>query len=156
MNVVEFLRIPLSKKWNLRMPERPKTRSVLKPEEEELLQQTMQRRRGELEIRGGGPISLSGSLRELIARRKIGRTLKSRELTDLWNAAVEPDIAARTRVLSVRNRVLIVEVSDSVLLSEMASFHQRQILRKLQQLRPDMNIKTLKLRLNERLKPPAS
>jgi hypothetical protein len=138
------------------MKDRPLSRSALKPEDQELLQQTMQRRRGELEIRGGGPSQLAGALREVIARRKIGRMLESQELTQLWRSVVEADVAERTRVLSVRNRALIVEVSDSVLLSELANFQQRSILRKLQQSRPDLNIKTLKLRLNERLGPAAT
>ncbi|MBR9802826.1 MAG: DciA family protein [Rubinisphaera brasiliensis] len=119
--------------------------------ENNLLQHVTSRRQQELQVRGGGPTALAGSLREVIARRKIGRRMESLELSELWKSAVTPDIVAKTRVVSLRNHVLLVEVSDSVLMSELASFHQRQILRQLQQARPDFQLRNVKWRLNPRL-----
>ncbi len=117
-----------------------------------MIRHVMVRRRKELSIRGGGPGGIGNSLREVIARRKIGRLLQSQELQQLWLEAVEPQIAERTKVVSLRNRVLLVHVSDSVLISELANFHRPQILRTIQQKRPDIEIKTIKFKLNAGLK----
>lgn len=122
--------------------------SHLGEDEQQQLQVVMNRRRQELEIRGGGPTQLSGALREVLARRKIGRVLESRELGDLWRESVPEDIAAKTRVLNLRHRQFLVEVADTVLLSELANFHQRSILKKLQQARPDLQIRGIKWKLN--------
>lgn len=118
----------------------------------EQLRQVVQRRRRELEIRGGGPQGLQDSLREVIARRRIGRVLVAQELSQLWLKCVESSVGDRTRVVSLRNGILLIEVSDSVLRSELASFQARSIQKKLVSLRPDLEIKSLKFRLNSRLK----
>ncbi len=128
--------------------------SHLGEDEQRQLQVVMNRRRKELEIRGGGPTQLSGALREVLARRKIGRVLESRELGQLWRESVPEDIAAKTRVLNLRHRQFLVEVADTVLLSELANFHQRGILKKLQQARPDLQIQGIKWKLNLGLKKP--
>lgn len=133
------------------MKQRGRRQSHLSEEERSVLQHVMDRRRQELEVRGGGPSPLAGALREVIARRKIGRSLESRELSQLWNSCVPEDISIKTRVLSLRNRVLLVEVADTVLMSELANFHQRGILRKLQQARSDLNLKNIKWKLNPSL-----
>lgn len=122
--------------------------SSLGAEEQNLLQHVTDRRRQELEIRGGGPSQIAHALREVIARRKIGRLLESRELSHLWASIAPPDIVSKTRIVSLRNRILLVEVADSVLMSELANFHQRTLVKKLQQARADLNIRNLKFRLN--------
>ncbi|MBL4884552.1 MAG: DUF721 domain-containing protein [Planctomycetaceae bacterium] len=118
---------------------------------EELLQRVLVRRRKELCIRGGGPVGIGNPLREVLARRKIGRQLQSLELTDLWKSSIEVQFIERTKVVSLRNGVLLIDVSDSVLMSELSNFHKRQILRDLNQKRPEMEIKNLKFRLNAKL-----
>ena len=123
----------------------------METEARELLQHVMQRRRKELEVRGGGPGALAGSLKEVLAKRNIGRRMQSRELSQLWRDCLDEPTAKKTRVVSLRNRILLVEVSDSVLMSELASFHKAMILRKLKQARPDMEIKNVKFRLNAAL-----
>ncbi len=123
----------------------------LDPEAAEQIKQVMLRRRQELRVRGGGPRALAASLQEVIARRKIGRVLESRELTQLWCSCVDEEIAQRTKIISLRNRILLVEVTDSVLMSELASFHRRNILNTLKIQRPDMDVKNVKFRLNARL-----
>lgn len=120
----------------------------LDEDQRELIQHVMQQRRQELQVRGGGPQSLAGSLREVIAARKIGRVMESRELSLLWKNCVDEAIEPNTRVVSLRNRVLLVEVSDSVLMSELSNFHRRPILAALKKARPDMQITNLKFRLN--------
>ncbi len=130
------------------MKKPPQPSTSLGAEEQNLLQHVTDRRRQELEIRGGGPAQIAHALREVIARRKIGRLLESRELSNLWASIVPPDIAGKTRIVSLRNRVLLVEVADSVLMSELANFHQRTLVKKLQQARADLNIRNLKFRLN--------
>ena len=120
--------------------------------ERELLKFTMERRRGELRVRGGGPAGISGSIKEVIAKRRIGRLMQSQELSQLWKNCVEEDVAGQTRVVSLRNQQLLVEVADSVLMSELASFHRRMILKNLAATRPDMKIKNIKFRLNAKLK----
>ncbi|HCS51945.1 MAG TPA: hypothetical protein DIW81_10190 [Planctomycetaceae bacterium] len=123
----------------------------LDPEAAEQIKEVMLRRRQELQVRGGGPRALAGSLQEVIASRKIGRVLESRELTQLWCSCVDEEIAQRTKILSLRNRILLVEVADSVLMSELASFHRRNILNTIKKHRPDMDVKNVKFRLNARL-----
>ena len=123
-------------------------KSGIGKENEELLQRVAVRRRKELSIRGGGPVGIGNPIRELIARRKIGRFLQSRELVELWKDSVEEQIAKRTKIVSLKNRVLMVDVSDSVLMSELANFHKRQILRTMNEKRPEMEIKNIKFRLN--------
>lgn len=117
-------------------------------EDQELLQTVAVRRRKELSIRGGGPVGIGHPLREVLALRKIGRLLQSRELSELWRESVEQQIAEQTKVISLKNCVLQVEVSDSVLMSELANFHKRQIIQTLNQRRPEMEIRNIKFRLN--------
>jgi len=136
-----------------KMGKKKKKKAVgIDQETEEMLRHVMVRRRKELSIRGGGPTGIGNPLREVIARRKIGRLLQSQELDQLWTEAVEPQIAKQTKVVSLRNRVLMINVSDSVLISELANFHKQQILKTIQQKRPDIEIKNIKFKLNAGLK----
>jgi len=125
-----------------------KKRAGIGRENEELLQRVVIRRRKELSIRGGGPVGIGDPLREVLARRKIGRLLQSQELINLWSDSVDEQIAKQTKVISLKNGVLHIEVSDSVLMSELANFHKRQIINRLKKKRPEMEIRNLKFRLN--------
>ncbi len=137
--------------WSHNMGKKKKAAGI-DQETEQMIRHVMVRRRKELSIRGGGPSGIGNPLQEVIARRKIGRLLQSQELDQLWSEAVEPQIAEQTKVVSLRNRILLVHVSDSVLMSELANFHQRQILRTIQQKRPDIEIKSIRFKLNAGLK----
>lgn len=97
------------------------------------------------------PQHVSRALSELIALRGLARFRGEAELANIWNELAGSAIAAQTRVLGIRRNVLNVGVSNSALLSELASFYRTELLQKLQERWPELQIKELKFRLDGRL-----
>src|SRR3954462_6227552 len=95
---------------------------------------------------GTGPRRLSGALSELIALRGLARTGEAAELDAVWRAAAGESIASKTRVMGIKRGVLQVGVSNTPLLSELASFHRESLLRKLQLDHAALKIRDLKFR----------
>lgn len=94
-----------------------------------------------------GPRPLSAALSELVSLRGLARSGGTAELASIWREVAGSTIAEKTRVQGIKRGVLQVAVSNSPLLSELASFHKESLLRSLQQKYPDLKIRDLKFRL---------
>jgi hypothetical protein len=97
--------------------------------------------------RAPGPRPLSAALSELVSLRGLARTGGPAELASVWKETAGDTIAQKTRVLGMKRGVLQIAVSNSPLLSELASFHKESLLRTLQQQHGDLKIRDLKFRL---------
>jgi hypothetical protein len=93
------------------------------------------------------PQALGDVLSRLMALRGYGRVRGGRQLADVWRDAAGEKIAARTRVMGLKNGVLQIGVSNAPLLSELASFHRHALLASLQKSGGEHHIRDLKFRL---------
>lgn len=93
------------------------------------------------------PSPLGDVLSNLFALRGYGRVQADRQLHDAWKEAAGPSLTGQTRVLALKNGVLQIGVSNSALMSELASFQKPELLQRLQQSAPALRIRDLKFRL---------
>ena len=94
-----------------------------------------------------GPQHLSRTLSELIALRGLAQVRGNKQLQSVWSEISGEAIASQTRVEGIRRGILQVAVSNSALLSELASFHKVSLFEALQEKHPDLRIRDLKFRL---------
>ncbi len=95
-----------------------------------------------------GPVRQIGQLlRQLLARRNYGRLLSQEQLVELWCQVVEEQLARSSRPGSLRQGLLTVWVTDSVVLQEL-TFHKRQIVARINILAPQWAIRDLEFRVN--------
>ncbi len=97
------------------------------------------------------PEHLSRALSDLIALRGFARVRGQAQLSDDWNEVAGDAFAAQTKVLGIKRGVLNIGVSNSALLSELASFHKNTLVAKLRERRPDLRLRGVKFRLNGQL-----
>lgn len=105
---------------------------------------------GKAPLSKGGPRSLSDVLSQLQALRGHGRSLASRQLSELWVRVAGPEISDRTKVTGLRNGVLQVAVSNAALLGELTSFHQHRLIEALRADPDGRSIRKLKFQLRAR------
>ncbi|SFI15654.1 Protein of unknown function [Planctomicrobium piriforme] len=98
------------------------------------------------------PDTLGSVLSKLFALRGYGRPQAGRVLQELWTSAAEPALLAQTKVLSLKNGVLQVGVSNSALLSELAAFRKMELLEILRKSPAGAKIRDLKFKLRGDLK----
>lgn len=98
-----------------------------------------------------GPEHLSRALSDLIALRGLAGVRGQAQLNADWNEVAGETFAAQTKVLGVKRGVLNIGVSNSALLSELASFHKITLIEKLRERRPDLHLRDVKFRLNGQL-----
>jgi len=79
------------------------------------------------------PRHLRAALAEVIARRGLADRGGARQLAEMWVRVAGQKISQQTLVTSLRNGVLHVGVTNSVLLSELAGFHRKALLTVLRQ-----------------------
>jgi predicted nucleic acid-binding Zn ribbon protein len=94
-----------------------------------------------------GPELLGEILSRLFTARGWGRRQGQLHLERAWTEAAGPALAQKTRVLALRRGVLEVEVSNSVLLQELAHFHKRRLLEELRRRLPATPVHDLRFRL---------
>lgn len=94
------------------------------------------------------PQPLSVALAELIALRGFARVRSDDALRSAWTQAAGPELANQARPLQIARGVLTIAVSSAPLLNELASFQSADLLARLQKLAPQLNVKSLKFRLN--------
>ncbi len=90
------------------------------------------------------PKMLGELLSEVVALRGLARFQGDAQLREIWNAVAGPKLAASTRVLEIKRRVLRIAVRNAPLLSEIVSFHQHALLKSLQTEHPHLNLRDLK------------
>ena len=94
------------------------------------------------------PQPLSIALAELIALRGFARVHSDDELRSAWKRVAGEELAGQARPLQLTRGVLTIAVSNAALLNELASFQSVDLLKRLKQQVPNLNIKSLKFRLN--------
>lgn len=75
---------------------------------------------------------LGDILAKLFVARGWGRRQGRKQLERAWEEAVGPEHAAHTRVSVLRRGILEVEVNSPILLQELAHFHKRRLIERLQ------------------------
>lgn len=93
---------------------------------------------------GVDPQPLAKALSELIAVRGLARVRADAQMAAAWREAAGDKIASRTRVLGLRRRVLQIGVAHAPLLGELASFHRTDLIERLRQQQPDLQIRDIK------------
>ena len=94
------------------------------------------------------PQPLSVALAELIALRGFARVRGDEELHSAWKCIAGEELAGQTKPLQIARGVLTVAVSSAPLLNELVSFRSSELLGRLKQQFPHLNVKSLKFRLN--------
>lgn len=94
------------------------------------------------------PQPLSVALAELIALRGFARVRSDDELRSAWKRIAGEELATQTRPLQLARGVLTIAVTSAPLLNELASFQSADLLARLKQAVPHLNVKSLKFRLN--------
>ncbi len=97
-------------------------------------------------------LHISKALAELIALRGFARPQADAQLQAAWDQAAGAEIASHTRVGELSRGTLQIHVANPALLAELNGFHKTAILKKLQQSRPELRVKSLKFRLQTNLK----
>lgn len=95
-----------------------------------------------------GPQRLSLALNELIALRGYARARGDAQLQAAWRDAAGQTIARQTRAVAIRRGVLHISVAHAPLLSELAGFYRQELLGKLNELHPHLNVRDLKFKLD--------
>ena len=93
-----------------------------------------------------GPQLLGNILAELFAVRGWGRRQERSRLETAWNAVVGAQEASQTKVTRLVRGLLEVQVSNGVLLQELAGFHKRRLLEQLRGRLPDVTIHDIRFR----------
>ena len=93
-----------------------------------------------------GPQRLGDALSELVALKGLARSGAAEQLSTAWKQIAGDRIASETRVVSVKNRSLEIEVASAALMYELDSFHKPSLLEALRE-QPGLEINRLKFRL---------
>ena len=98
------------------------------------------------------PVRLGKVLSELIALKGLARVQGTQQLQQAWQSVAGDAIAKVSTVIGLSRGVLQIGVSNTGLLSELASFHKQTLLETLQQQHPHLKVKELKFRLKTDVK----
>jgi predicted nucleic acid-binding Zn ribbon protein len=93
-----------------------------------------------------GPEALGEILSRLFTMRGWGRRQGQLQLEEAWNRAAGADVAAQTRVSSLRRGVLEILVGNAVLLQELAHYHKRRLIEQLRRRLPNTPLTDLRFR----------
>jgi hypothetical protein len=94
------------------------------------------------------PQPLSFALAELIALRGFARVRGDEELQAAWKSVAGEDLAKQARPMQIVKGTLSVSVEGAALLNELVSFQSAELLGRLKQQFPHLNVKRLKFRLS--------
>lgn len=92
------------------------------------------------------PQKLGDVLTQLIARRGYAREIGTAAIESAWREAVGEKLAKFTRPGNIRRGTLEVTVTNNLLVQELG-FQKDQLLKKLQKLAPQENVKGLRFRV---------
>ena len=90
------------------------------------------------------PRRLSELVAELFARRIIRGPVEGEELTLAWREVGDPAWLHTTKVIALKNDVLIVEVGSSAILFELNTFHKKQLLANLKRRLGDRRVRDIR------------
>jgi predicted nucleic acid-binding Zn ribbon protein len=93
-----------------------------------------------------GPEKIADVLGRLFTSRGWGRKNDRLRLEQAWVDAAGDAIKKDTRVLGLKRGVLEIEVSNAVLMSELAQYHKRGLLAKLRKTLTGVTLTDLKFR----------
>lgn len=93
------------------------------------------------------PDTLGSVISKLFAARGFGRVQADRQLHAAWKQTAGEDVARQTRVLGLKNGVLQIGVSNSALLSELASFRKQELLEQMKTDHAQLRLRDLKFKL---------
>jgi predicted nucleic acid-binding Zn ribbon protein len=95
-----------------------------------------------------GPRDLGRIFDDLLQRSGVkGRSRAFEEVRRAWVAVAGPELASHTRVRSLMNGILTVEVDSGPLCHRMASFQREELLGALQERVAQIDIRDLHFRL---------
>lgn len=83
--------------------------------------------------RGGDPVPIGKLIRDVIARRGLGGSLPLQAVKKAYAAVVPEELAARTRIASLRNGVVTIETDSAALAWELEGFRGQHLLERLRQ-----------------------
>ncbi len=98
------------------------------------------------------PAQLGKVLSELIALKGLARVQGTQQLQQAWQSVAGEVVAKSSAVIGLSRGVLQIGVSNTGLLSELASFHKHTLLATLQKQHPHLKVKELKFRLKTDIK----
>ena len=93
-----------------------------------------------------GPVRAGETLKQLMARRGYAQTQSGEQTRAAWRRACGEVLAKHTRVGTLSRGVLTVFVRNSMVLQEL-TFPEQQLLERLQEIDPDLNVRALRLRI---------
>lgn len=94
------------------------------------------------------PKRFADVLSRLLSRRGYAQVQTSAALENAWEAAAGTRWQTKTRVGRVQRGTLDVVVKDSAVMQEL-SFQQALIVRKINELAPELKVKKLRLRVGD-------
>ncbi len=77
------------------------------------------------------PVHIKDALDNLLNRKNYPENTKLRELSDKWIKIMGNELARISRPTSIKNRILSIEVDNSVILMQLKTFHKKEILEKI-------------------------
>ena len=93
-----------------------------------------------------GPERFSEILSRLFTARGWGRKQERMRLEQAWMEAAGAEVGRQTRIGALRRGILEIEVGNAVLMQELAQFHKRKLLDKLQRMLTGVPLKDLRFR----------
>jgi predicted nucleic acid-binding Zn ribbon protein len=95
----------------------------------------------------GDPEPIGELIQPLLKELKIVGRRVGKELHRVWLETAGPDLAHRTRLVSLRSGKLVVEVDSAALLQELQSFRAPELLARLRDLMPNPPVNEIRFRL---------
>lgn len=83
----------------------------------------------------------------VLGKLRLDRRQAETEIVKVWNRLLDPNIAAHAQPVGIRNGTLFVAVDNSVWLTELVRYRQREILLRLQSSFGSQTIKRISFRL---------
>src|SRR3990172_2964550 len=96
---------------------------------------------------GPRPLAIREILEPIMKKGALARDRRANPLARRWREVAGPEIAAHTSVERFHNGALTVLCDSSALLSELASFHRAELLRKLQESHSAVFVSKLQFKL---------
>jgi predicted nucleic acid-binding Zn ribbon protein len=106
------------------------------------------------ELRRDRTRSVGDVVRQLIARRGLGKLTQRQQIWNVWLRLLGRD-ASHTHLEGMKNQVVTITVDSSALLSELANFRKHEILEALHKEVRTFFVRDLRFRLEKR-RPPAA